>query len=90
VGRLGGDEFLIVCREVHTPDEALAIGERIAAAVRGEDLLAAGERISPGLSVGIAWTPVGASTADALVARADTAMYRSKRYRDGRPTLAEA
>jgi diguanylate cyclase (GGDEF)-like protein len=34
VGRLGGDEFLVVCENVATEEQAAAIGERIAAALR--------------------------------------------------------
>jgi diguanylate cyclase (GGDEF)-like protein/PAS domain S-box-containing protein len=88
VGRLGGDEFLIICRQVHGPDEALAIGERVTGLVRGSPLEIGGEQVVPMLSVGIAWTAADGSTADALIARADEAMYRSKRYRGGAPTLA--
>jgi diguanylate cyclase (GGDEF)-like protein/PAS domain S-box-containing protein len=88
VGRLGGDEFLIICRQVHTPDEALAIAERIADEVRRSRLGVNGEQVVPRLSIGIAWTPAAACTADALIARADEAMYESKRYRGGAPTLA--
>jgi diguanylate cyclase (GGDEF)-like protein/PAS domain S-box-containing protein len=88
VGRLGGDEFLIICRQVPSADEALTIGERITDLVRGSHLEVAGERVVPRLSVGIAWAMVGTCSADALIARADEAMYRSKRYRDGAPLLA--
>jgi diguanylate cyclase (GGDEF)-like protein/PAS domain S-box-containing protein len=90
VGRLGGDEFLVICCQVPSPDEALAIGERVAAAVRGGSLTIKRRRITPRLSVGVAWTPAGGCTADTLIARADVAMYQSKRYRDGAPTLADA
>jgi diguanylate cyclase (GGDEF)-like protein/PAS domain S-box-containing protein len=89
VGRLGGDEFLVVCRQVRTPDEALAIGERIAAAVRGSQLTVGSEPITPGLSVGIAWTALATCSADVLVARADAAMYQSKRFRGGAATLSD-
>ncbi len=88
VGRLGGDEFLIICRQVQSADEALAIGERVTDLVRGSHLDVGGEQVVPRLSVGIAWTWVGMCTADALIARADEAMYRSKRYLGGAPMLA--
>jgi diguanylate cyclase (GGDEF)-like protein len=88
VGRLGGDEFLVVCRHVGSAEEAMAIGERIAAAVRGSSLTLDGERVVPLLSAGIAWT-ARRTTADSLIARADAAMYQSKRFHGGAPTLAE-
>jgi diguanylate cyclase (GGDEF)-like protein/PAS domain S-box-containing protein len=77
IGRIGGDEFLVICPDVDTTFTALAIGERLTGA------LTATIRIEPHTvelraSVGIAWTdePIGA---DAFIARADHAMYQAKR-----------
>jgi diguanylate cyclase (GGDEF)-like protein/PAS domain S-box-containing protein len=80
-GRLGGDEFLIVCRDVATPEEALEVARRIVAAVARPASIGA-DSITPSLSVGIAWTDVPLS-ADAFVAQADAAMYESKRLASG-------
>lgn len=87
VGRLGGDEFLIVCPDVATPEKALEIGHRIAASLSQDAVLGA-VPIVPGLSVGIAWTD-RAIGCDAIVAVADKAMYESKRAGCG-PVLAFA
>jgi diguanylate cyclase (GGDEF)-like protein/PAS domain S-box-containing protein len=91
VGRLGGDEFLVVCPNITSLDEAGHVGERIADALRHEITLA-GERISLRASVGVAWrrtTPdcwqVPARTAESLVATADAAMYESKRHGAAQP-----
>jgi len=87
VGRLGGDEFLIICRDVATPGAALEMARRIADAVtQAADVGAAS--ITPTSSIGIAWTDVPVD-ADAFVARADAAMYESKRLGAG-PVLAES
>ena len=55
VGRLGGDEFLLVCRNVTDGDEALALGERVTAAITSP-LTIGPASLSPTASVGVAWT----------------------------------
>jgi diguanylate cyclase (GGDEF)-like protein/PAS domain S-box-containing protein len=86
VGRLGGDEFLVVCQSVPDALTALDIAERLARSLRERDV--------PGLenalldtSIGVAWT-AGESGADALVNQADAAMYQSKREGLGRPVMS--
>ncbi len=86
VGRLGGDEFLVVCQAVSSGDDALQIAGRFADSLDG-DITLGGVQITPRASVGVAWTGCG-EDADAMVARADTAMYLSKTAGDGRPVLA--
>jgi diguanylate cyclase (GGDEF)-like protein/PAS domain S-box-containing protein len=87
VGRLGGDEFLIVCSDVSTSAAAFEMADRIATGISSERIDLVGEQVLPRASIGVGWsnTPI---TADALVALADQAMYRSKRLRHGRPELA--
>lgn len=77
VGRLGGDEFLVVCPDISSEAEGLVIAERISGSLRamvptpeGEFLLSA--------STGFAWSTSRDESPDALVARADAAMYQSK------------
>jgi diguanylate cyclase (GGDEF)-like protein/PAS domain S-box-containing protein len=87
VGRLGGDEFLIICRDVATPEAAQEMAGRIADAVaQATDLGTA--TITPTSSIGVAWTDVPVDP-DAFVARADAAMYESKRLGTG-PVLAQS
>jgi diguanylate cyclase (GGDEF)-like protein/PAS domain S-box-containing protein len=81
VGRLGGDEFLIVCPEVGTPDMALALADRIGAALKPTVVLESAA-IEPGASIGVAWTD-SAVGCDAIVALADEAMYEAKRGAGG-------
>jgi diguanylate cyclase (GGDEF)-like protein len=77
VARYGGDEFTILAEDVGDVETARQLGERIA------DELARpyGEKgLEVGASVGVAFTAnPAASTPDALIRRADHAMYRSKR-----------
>ncbi len=87
VGRLGGDEFLVVCRDVRSPREALGAAVRMAESVATQIDLGSGAFI-PRAGYGVAWTPAGHDGADALVGRADAAMYESKRSGTGDPVLA--
>lgn len=84
VGRIGGDEFLVVCPRVSSAEEAIDIAERVAAVMRREVELQVG-MIDMRASVGVAWTGSETTDADELVARADAAMYESKRRGIGRP-----
>jgi diguanylate cyclase (GGDEF)-like protein/PAS domain S-box-containing protein len=80
VGRIGGDEFLVVCPDVPSPEVALPVARRVAESMRVSITVAEeGAPIQLGASVGVAWTNRPSNSADALVARADRAMYESKR-----------
>jgi diguanylate cyclase (GGDEF)-like protein/PAS domain S-box-containing protein len=88
VGRLGGDEFLVLCPGLDRRDEACAIAERISGVLhRVMDLRNGCVNLSA--SVGVAFSSHG-TTSGALVARADAAMYESKRRRAGRPVVDSA
>ena len=87
VGRFGGDEFLMVCRRIGSPELALAVAGRIADGLRAPLQLAHLE-MWPKASIGVAWSDHEVDV-DALVDRADIAMYESKRQRLGRPVLYE-
>jgi diguanylate cyclase (GGDEF)-like protein/PAS domain S-box-containing protein len=88
VGRIGGDEFLLVCPHLHDPAELDAIAGRVYADLHGPVGLAAGT-VTIGASIGTAISDPG-STSDSLVAAADAAMYQAKRTRASRPLAAEA
>jgi diguanylate cyclase (GGDEF)-like protein/PAS domain S-box-containing protein len=78
VGRIGGDEFLLVCRDVPSEAAAQDLGARLAA-VLAAPLDLNGHAVTPSASVGVAWTGDGGVAAEALVAAADEAMYQAKR-----------
>jgi diguanylate cyclase (GGDEF)-like protein/PAS domain S-box-containing protein len=88
-GRLGGDEFLIVLRDVHGPEMAMRAAERICDALCDTFQLSCGT-VELQASVGVACSSGGEVSSEALIKRADAAMYRSKQ--DGRsvPVLAES
>jgi diguanylate cyclase (GGDEF)-like protein len=85
VGRLGGDEFLVVCPAVATPELARALAHRIADSL-AQNVTIDNTTIVPGTSIGVACTDAAVGC-DAIVAIADEAMYESKRAAAG-PVLA--
>jgi len=85
VGRLGGDEFLVLCPGVGDHARALALAQRIHNHL--DSTFRLGEvrvrsRASVGVTVARPGDPADASP-DAVVARADAAMYRAKRSAAG-------
>jgi len=89
VGRIGGDEFLVLCPNVGGPEEALRLTQRLAQAQSQEVRLAKGS-VALRLSIGVAWSSGAGADADELVAQADNAMYESKREGAGLPKLASS
>jgi diguanylate cyclase (GGDEF)-like protein/PAS domain S-box-containing protein len=88
-GRLGGDEFLIVLREIPGAEEAMRAAERICEALCDTFELAGG-KVELGASIGVACSHDGAVAAEDLVKLADAAMYRSKEQGRCVPVLAGA
>jgi diguanylate cyclase (GGDEF)-like protein/PAS domain S-box-containing protein len=86
VGRIGGDEFLVVCQDVRDEATAVALAERIAAGMRTTRVEGAGVELAA--SFGVAWSEKGVVDADDLVQRSDEAMYASKREGACRPHVA--
>jgi diguanylate cyclase (GGDEF)-like protein len=87
VGRLGGDEFLIVLRGVSGLGVAMSAAGRISDALHGVLALSCGS-VELCASIGVACAEGQAISAEELVERADAAMYRSKEQRRGIPVLA--
>jgi diguanylate cyclase (GGDEF)-like protein/PAS domain S-box-containing protein len=85
VGRLGGDEFLVVCPDVSGPQEASSVAERVAGALHGNFTIG-GIAIELRSSVGMACSERHGASAEDLVSRADVAMYVAKRGQDRRST----
>lgn len=96
VGRFGGDEFVVVCRDVAGRAQAHRIAETLATALAADtaalhfDTDAGTVRILPRASIGVSWACPGMLDADTLIARADAAMYAAKKTRAGRVALQVA
>jgi diguanylate cyclase (GGDEF)-like protein len=86
VGRIGGDEFLVICPQTSVAEEVSNLGWRIAEVLGNNVSLSSGV-VETRASIGVAWTGSVAVDADRLVGEADGAMYESKRGGAGRPVL---
>jgi len=75
VGRIGGDEFVMICRGVCRPPDALAVAARLQKAL-ARTVAVADRSVRVSASVGITMAVPG-STLQALMNRADEAMYSS-------------
>jgi diguanylate cyclase (GGDEF)-like protein/PAS domain S-box-containing protein len=77
VGRVGGDEFLVLSLET-TADDAMALARRLVELVT-EPIPVVGGVARIGVSVGVAVADESDPTVDALLEAADQAMYDAKR-----------
>ena len=83
IGRYGGDEFMIILPDTDA-EHGLRIAERIEAEVAGRELhLQEGTAIPLRCSIGLASVPTDGWTPGDIIAKADAALYQSKRQ--GRP-----
>lgn len=86
VARLGGDEFALVLAEA-SPAEAELAAQRVVGLLAAPFALE-GQTVTTGVSVGIALHPDDGVRPEALLRRADLAMYDAKRGRTGFARLA--
>jgi diguanylate cyclase (GGDEF)-like protein/PAS domain S-box-containing protein len=87
VGRLGGDEFLVVLQDIAGPDVAMGVAARICRSLCSPFELSAGT-VQLSASVGVACSRGETLSAEDLIREADGAMYESKEQRRGLPVLA--
>ncbi|ATJ84655.1 EAL domain-containing protein [Halomonas beimenensis] len=83
LARLGGDEFLVLLPDVQEIDEVTRVARRLIESVSAPFELGR-HRFRVGCSLGISLYPDDGDDAEALVQRADAAMYRAKQ--EGRNT----
>jgi diguanylate cyclase (GGDEF)-like protein/PAS domain S-box-containing protein len=86
VGRIGGDEFLVICPRISAATEAMNTAARLAKSLRHQIHLQIAAMPSSA-SIGVAWSDGSPTTAETLVAQGDIAMYESKRAGNGEPVL---
>lgn len=86
VGRIGGDEFIVVAGDI-TDDDAREMGKRVVAVLSDTIRLPSGDA-AIGASVGIARYPDDGGTAEDLMKSADAAMYKVKKDTKGAVAFA--
>lgn len=77
IGRLGGDEFILILSDISRPEDAADVADRI---VRSIDtpFSILGSSIVPTASVGVAVFPQDGDDAESLFRAADQALYHAK------------
>ncbi len=77
VARYGGEEMAVILPMTYG-DKAQQVAERIRAAVEAHRVVHLNEKLQVTISVGLAVLDAGTGDKDALIRRADAALYRSK------------
>ncbi|HEX6006724.1 MAG TPA: diguanylate cyclase, partial [Burkholderiales bacterium] len=77
VGRLGGDEFIVLLNEVGDSGDVALIAKKILDRLTAS-FTVAGREIFVSASLGISWFPDDGQTAATLIQNADAAMYAAK------------
>ena len=87
IGRLGGDEFIVLLRGIPGVEVAMSVAQRLCDSLRVSAPLTCGS-VELCASVGVACTQHEAISPEEFIERADEAMYRSKEQAEGQPVLA--
>lgn len=78
IGRIGGDEFVVLVSAFCDPARLSILAAEISAAVRAPIALADGAETDVGVSLGIAIVDAAGLGADEVASAADAALYRAK------------
>ncbi|MES2537702.1 MAG: diguanylate cyclase [Pseudomonadota bacterium] len=78
VARIGGDEFIVLLSDIATVDDVVQPASKILQFI-GKPFDIHGAAIRVTASIGIAFYPADAKDTEALIARADNALYEAKR-----------
>jgi diguanylate cyclase (GGDEF)-like protein/PAS domain S-box-containing protein len=77
IARFGGDEFVVLCEDLETREDAVAVAERVNSVVSGPFEVDDSE-VFVGVSIGIAFPDDIGAEPGTLIRDADAAMYRAK------------
>lgn len=87
MARIGGEEFAVVLSETNL-EQACALAERLRVETAQQQVLFEGRNVFVTISIGVAQLRADDSTFDAVLRRADDALYQAKR--EGRNRVATA
>jgi diguanylate cyclase (GGDEF)-like protein len=83
ISRLGGDEFIVLCQDIHDAEEARLIGQQLRRLLN-RPIEVAEKSLTAGASIGVAVYPDDAANAEDLLKNADLALYHAKAEGRGR------
>ncbi|MDH4440377.1 MAG: diguanylate cyclase [Rhizobium sp.] len=89
VGRMGGDEFVILVSAFRDRARLSMLAQTIIASIARPIMLPSGALVDVGISLGIAVAPEHGLSGHQIMARADRALYASKDGGRGRAVFAE-
>ncbi|HEY3431717.1 MAG TPA: diguanylate cyclase [Rhodocyclaceae bacterium] len=78
VARLGGDEFIILLESVASEEAVISVAEKLVAALRAPVQTMSGALLQVGVSIGVTLMSSLDANREALIHRADLAMYEAK------------
>ncbi len=79
IGRIGGDEFVIILNKCEPINAELTIAKKIIQAIQEPIVLKSKQTVTIGVSIGMASNQLPGSTVETLMKAADEAMYEVKR-----------
>jgi len=80
--RLAGDEFILLFNDVNNPNQLKSIAQKITT-LFDKPFLVNGDQIETSVSAGVSLYPQDGESADQLIQKADYAMYRQKKKKEG-------
>ncbi|MBA3032961.1 MAG: EAL domain-containing protein [Gammaproteobacteria bacterium] len=86
LGRLGGDEFLLILENLQRPEDAASIARELIESLDQSFRLPSGHEVYVGASIGISLFPEDGTSCTKLIQHADVAVYQAKEA--GRNTFA--
>ncbi|MBS1143985.1 MAG: putative methyltransferase CheR [Proteobacteria bacterium] len=78
VGRMGGDEFIVLLNDISSAQDIIPIANKILAEV-GRPLVVAERTLQSAASIGVTVYPMDGDSIDTLLKNADSAMYEAKK-----------
>lgn len=88
VARVGGDEFVVILQNIQDMQQAASLAEKIISSLK-HPFMVKGDTHSIGASIGISCFPDDGMDMDALLKKADAAMYQVKRQAGGNFRFAQ-
>lgn len=77
LARLSGDEFVVICEDLPSPQEAARVAKRLLNSM-AQHFMVDGNQLNVGMSIGISVSPSDGTSSQDILRHADTAMHSAK------------